>query len=235
MTQSDAALTLDFDAYLDELGAETVPGLRVGEFGEITFATRNELTGFVVGFTKHKLQALATSAYLNLSDGKPTTLSELGADALGAVAQHLSPTEVTRRMRTCHAISVAATPRHPSWALLREDVQRNPDVQGNPVQGWIEARNLATERGDVQAMRYVILQGYGVASAARYAAIGGHVKMLKFLHVRTPRSVWDSSAYSDAARGGHLLTLQWLHALTHALPLTKWVVFLLRRADALRF
>jgi len=63
LAQTDAELAQDFTVYLaEQQGAETVPGMRVSESGEITFTSREDLSALVVGFTKKKLQALAISA-----------------------------------------------------------------------------------------------------------------------------------------------------------------------------
>jgi len=142
-------------------------------------------------------------------DLPPTTLPELNIDALDAVVQHLSPMDVVRLRCTCRTLSEAAEPRHPSWALLRTDVQTS---------GWCVARRSAAERGDVQALRWVGAQGTDLTPACFSAARSGHVPLLIWLRANTPAGARDAYLFSEAARGGRIEALQALRAETPACP-----------------
>ena len=127
---------------------------------------------------RNALEALAGPS---LAEGRPTMLSELSTDALDAVAQHLSLKQLGRLVKTCRAMAVEATPRHPSWALARADVH---------IGGWSWACTLAVDRGDLQAMRWVVARGHDLESASSggpkgghcyYAAINGRVEVMQWL------------------------------------------------------
>ena len=51
--------------------------------------------------------------------------------------------------------------------------------------------------------------GWGKSETCAYAALGGHLEMVKFLHEKG--CPWDSRATEYAADGGHLDVLKYLH------------------------
>ena len=144
----------------------------------------------------------------------PTTLPELSGDAHDAIAQHLSPRDVGRLMRTCRDLSVVASPGHPSWAALRSDVKKG---------AWQEACRSAAERGDIQAVRWAGAQGQDFACACRSAASGGDVPMVQWLHARTPISAWNKRVVMATAAAGRLEVLRWLCEQTCDLKPGGWV------------
>ena len=142
-------------------------------------------------------------------------LSDLNCDALDVVTQHLSPKEAGRLIRTSRALAVAATPRHPSWALLRGDVKKG---RINPLL-WAEACESAGYRGEVQATRWLDAQCKNMTYVILGAARSGGLPMLKWLRERTPLDKWDDLVFTSAVKGGNLEAMGWMHSLT---PPVSW-------------
>jgi len=176
-------------------------------------------------------------------------LSGLSSDALDKVAQHLSPKDVGKLMQTCQALAIEATPRHPSWALLRADLKDQLlRKKHEPVKTrWFSACVSAAERGDVQSVRWVGAQGHAHNAAGHVhhlewlnpfeyyrrrpylawlktfsaAAKCGHLEVLRWLRPQTPPCTLDGSECDGAARNGQLEIVQWLRALIPPCPWGK--------------
>jgi len=175
-------------------------------------------------------------------------LSGLSSDALDKVAQHLSPKDVGNLMQTCQALAIEASPRHPSWALLRADLKERGrwvwKHEGLSKTGWFLACVSAAERGDVQSVRWVGAQGHTSQAAGHVhhlawlnpfeynrrrpyrawlkmfsaAAKFGHLEVLRWLRPQTPPCTLDGSECYQAALNGQLEIVQWLRALNPPFP-----------------
>ena len=84
---------------------------------------------------------------------------------------------------------------------------------GYPRTSWVTmATSLAARNNHLEALTWLTSNGCPVSDiqAMKWAAGGGHVRILAFLKGRN--YFWDSIVCAQAALGGKLETLQWLRA-----------------------
>ncbi|WZN63634.1 putative ankyrin repeat protein [Chloropicon roscoffensis] len=92
--------------------------------------------------------------------------------------------------------------------------------------GWelsVATGRWAGRGGSVEVLEHMRKRGYKFASAAcEGAAIGGHLKALKFLRGLDPPCRWYERTCAYAARGGHLDVLKFLRAQDPPCPWDEW-------------